>query len=49
MIGRISKEITEIEGIANESSQTARESAFTAKELSAQAELLDYLMEQFRT
>lgn len=47
MIKRISEEITEIEGIANESSQTAEESASTAKELSAQAELLDNLMEQF--
>lgn len=48
MIGQISNEIKGIGEIANESSQNAEESAFTAKELSAQAELLDNLMEKFR-
>ena len=47
MIRRINDEITEIGEIANNSSQTAEESAFAAKELSTQAELLDNLMEQF--
>lgn len=46
MIGQISNEIKGIGEIANESSQNAEESAFTAKELSAQAELLDNLMEK---
>ncbi len=48
MIGQISNEIKGIGEIANESSQNAEESAFTAKELSAQAELLDNLMEKFQ-
>jgi len=47
MIRQINDEITEIGEIANNSSQTAEESAFAAKELSTQAELLDNLMEQF--
>lgn len=46
MIGQISNEIKGIGEIANESSQNAEESAFTAKELSAQAELLDNLRPQ---
>lgn len=47
MIGQINSEVKEIGEIANESSQTAEESAITAKKLSAQAELLDNLMEKF--